>query len=226
MPLRTKRSHLNSIIQALSVSEPRDKTDMFSIFRAVAETYPRRGMMILISDLLADRAGLVRGLKLLRQRGHDVMVFHVMDDDELDFPFTGPDAVRGPGDGRPLDVQSACVARRLLGGARRVFGRGAAAMRFAHLRLFADPHQRPDGRRPGPLFEQSPGNAGHGDVTDVRRIMRSDQQFSKGTLSSNRESSIARASNLKTASSAYDHNDVLRLSHRCFGSCRLSGCPS
>jgi uncharacterized protein (DUF58 family) len=90
VPQRTKRSHLNSIIASLSTNAPRDKTDLYSIFRQVAETYPRRGMMILVSDLLADRAGLVRGLKLLRQRGHDVMVFHVMDDDELDFPFNGP----------------------------------------------------------------------------------------------------------------------------------------
>jgi uncharacterized protein (DUF58 family) len=95
VPQRTKRSHLNSIIQSLSVNEPRDKTDMLAIFRAVAETFPRRGMMILISDLLADRAGLVRGLKLLRQRGHDVMVFHIMDDDELDFPFSGPTRFEG-----------------------------------------------------------------------------------------------------------------------------------
>ena len=57
--------------------------------------YPRRGMMILISDLLVDRAGLFKGLKLLRQRGHDVLVFHVMDDDELDFPFTGPTRFEG-----------------------------------------------------------------------------------------------------------------------------------
>ncbi len=90
VPLRTKRNHLNSIIQALSHSEPRDKTDLLTIFREVAETYPRRGLMILISDLLADRAGLIKGLKLLRQRGHDVLVFHIMDDDELDFPFSGP----------------------------------------------------------------------------------------------------------------------------------------
>jgi glycine/D-amino acid oxidase-like deaminating enzyme len=37
----------------------------------------------------------LRGLKLLRQRGHDVMVYHVMDDDELDFPFTGPTRFEG-----------------------------------------------------------------------------------------------------------------------------------
>jgi hypothetical protein len=51
--------------------------------------------MVLISDLLVDRPGLFRGLKLLRSRGHDVMVFHILDDDELDFPFTGPTRFEG-----------------------------------------------------------------------------------------------------------------------------------
>ncbi len=60
----------------------------------VAETYPRRGMMVLVSDLLTDPPHLIKGLKLLRQRGHDVLVFHVMDDDELDFPVQRPDALR------------------------------------------------------------------------------------------------------------------------------------
>ena len=46
--------------------------------------------MVLVSDLLADRKGLYRGLRLLRQRGHDVLIFHVMDDDELEFEFNGP----------------------------------------------------------------------------------------------------------------------------------------
>ena len=95
VPLRTRRSHLNSIVQALSASDPREKTDMQPIFRGAAETFPRRGLMILISDLLVDRAGLFKGLKLLRQRGHDVIVFHVMDDEELDFSFTGPTRFEG-----------------------------------------------------------------------------------------------------------------------------------
>jgi uncharacterized protein (DUF58 family) len=90
VPLRTKRNHLDSIIQALDVSTPKNKTDMYQILRAVAETYPRRGLIVLISDLLVERAGLFRGLKLLRSRGHDLLVFHILDDDELDFPFTGP----------------------------------------------------------------------------------------------------------------------------------------
>jgi uncharacterized protein (DUF58 family) len=90
VPVRSRRHHLDSVIDAMAVSEPRDKTEMYSILREVAESYPRRGMMILVSDLLADPQGTLRGLKLLRQRGHDVLVFHILDDDELDFPFTGP----------------------------------------------------------------------------------------------------------------------------------------
>jgi len=95
VPLRTRRNHLDSIIQALDVSDPRNKTDVYHVLREAAESQPRRGLMVLISDLLADRAGLFRGLKLLRSRQHDVLVFHVMDDDELDFPFTGPTRFEG-----------------------------------------------------------------------------------------------------------------------------------
>jgi uncharacterized protein (DUF58 family) len=95
VPLRTKRSHLDSVIQALQQSSPRNKTNLYQMLRNVAESYPRRGLMVLVSDLLVDREGLFRGLKLLRSRGHDVLVFHVLDDDELDFPFNGPTNFEG-----------------------------------------------------------------------------------------------------------------------------------
>ena len=95
VPQRTRRNHLDAIIQSLESSHPKDKTDLYSIIRNAAESYPRRGMMVLVSDLLTDRELLFRGLKLLRSRGHDVLVFHVMDDDELDFPFSGPTRFEG-----------------------------------------------------------------------------------------------------------------------------------
>jgi len=95
IPVRSKRTHLMSIIESLNNNEPRDKTDMYTILRSVAESSRRRGMMVLVSDLLADRAGTLKGLRLLRQRGHDVLVLHIMDDDELDFPFAGPTRFEG-----------------------------------------------------------------------------------------------------------------------------------
>jgi uncharacterized protein (DUF58 family) len=95
VPLRTKRNHLESIIQALDVSTPKNKTQLHSILCEVAETYPRRGLVVMVSDLLVERPGLFKGLKLLRSRGHDILVLHILDDDELEFPFSGPTRFEG-----------------------------------------------------------------------------------------------------------------------------------
>jgi uncharacterized protein (DUF58 family) len=95
IPLRTSTSHLNTIVRALEQREPRDKTRLYDVLARVAETYPRRGMMVLISDLFVDPADVQRGLRLLRQRGHDVLVLHILDDDELDFPFARPARFEG-----------------------------------------------------------------------------------------------------------------------------------
>jgi uncharacterized protein (DUF58 family) len=118
VPHRTRRNHLDSILQALEVSQPTNKTDLYPIIRHVAESYPRRGMVVLISDLLADRQGLFRGLKLLRSRGHDLLMFHVMDDDELDFPFSGPTRFEG----LELPEQLACNPRALRQGYLQALG--------------------------------------------------------------------------------------------------------
>jgi len=95
VPTMTKRTHLHSIIQTLNWTQPADKTDLFTVFKEVAESYPRRGMMIVCSDLFGDEETTLKGIRLLRQRGHDVMVFHILDDDELEFPFTGPTRFEG-----------------------------------------------------------------------------------------------------------------------------------
>jgi uncharacterized protein (DUF58 family) len=95
IPLRTSTSHLTTIVRALERREPRDKTGIYEVLTRAAETYPRRGMMVLISDLLVDPSGVQRGLRLLRQLGHDVLVLHLLDDDELDFPFARPSRFEG-----------------------------------------------------------------------------------------------------------------------------------
>jgi uncharacterized protein (DUF58 family) len=94
-PLRSTRQHLSAIVQALDANPPEEKTDLGGVLREMAESSPPRGMMVVVSDLLADPASTLRGLRLLRQRGHDVLVLHVMDDDELDFPFQGPTRFEG-----------------------------------------------------------------------------------------------------------------------------------
>lgn len=95
VPVLSKRNHLFAILESLNVNEPADKTDLGPLLSQIAETYPRRGMVIVISDLFSDVEQTLRGLRLLRQRGHDVLVFHLMDDDELEFPFSGPTRFEG-----------------------------------------------------------------------------------------------------------------------------------
>ncbi|MBX7103763.1 MAG: DUF58 domain-containing protein [Gemmataceae bacterium] len=95
VPARSSMTHVDSLVSALNVSKPKEKTDLEQICRRVAEVVPSRGMVVLISDLLCDRGPLFRGLEMLRHRRHDILVFHVLDDDELDFPFAGTTRFEG-----------------------------------------------------------------------------------------------------------------------------------
>lgn len=88
VPSQTKRTQLNAVIAALENSSPADKTDLYKIFKRAAERFSRKGMIVVISDLFGDEETTLKGLRLLRQRGHEVILFHILDDDELDFPFT------------------------------------------------------------------------------------------------------------------------------------------
>jgi len=92
---RSRKNHLHALLTALANESPAKKTNMFDILREVAEKKSYKGMVVIISDLFVDRAGLFRGLQLLRHRGHDVLIFHVLDDQELDFAYTGTTKFEG-----------------------------------------------------------------------------------------------------------------------------------
>ena len=94
-PMRSMRQHLTTIAKTLEDNPPGNKTRTGDILREIATGSPHRGMMILFSDLLGDLPATLQGLRLLRQRGHDVIVLHILDDDELDFPFDGPTRFEG-----------------------------------------------------------------------------------------------------------------------------------
>ncbi len=89
IPAKSSQRQLDAITKTLDLTKPEEKTAIDRVMRRVAEASPSRGMVILFSDLLTERESLFRGLEMLRHRRHDVMVFHVLDDDELDFPFNG-----------------------------------------------------------------------------------------------------------------------------------------
>ena len=83
------------MLASLDSQKPAKKTDIFEILQKVAEQQSRRGLIVLISDLFVPREGLFKGLNLLRYRGHDVLLFHVLDDAELDFDYSGSTRFEG-----------------------------------------------------------------------------------------------------------------------------------
>ncbi len=74
---------------------PDRKTQTGPIFHDLAERFKRRGLVLVLSDLFDDVTSMLAGLKHLRHRRHEVVVFHVLDPAEIDFPFRQTTLFRG-----------------------------------------------------------------------------------------------------------------------------------
>jgi uncharacterized protein (DUF58 family) len=88
-PPRSVRTYLNVLLSHLEKSEPSSRTDISRNLHAVAERIKRRGLIIVISDMLDDPTAMLSGLKHFRHDGHEVLVFHVLDPREIDFAYSG-----------------------------------------------------------------------------------------------------------------------------------------
>ncbi len=80
-------SHLKMLLHELEQTTPDNRTDISDPFLALAAQIRNRGMICLFSDLFLDPEELGRALNQFRLRKHEVIVFHVMHHDELEFPF-------------------------------------------------------------------------------------------------------------------------------------------
>jgi hypothetical protein len=77
------------IVRALEQRAAAGETAIGKILDEVAGKLTRRGLVILISDLLDEPEEILKGLRLFRFKGNDVIVFHLLDQAELDLPFDG-----------------------------------------------------------------------------------------------------------------------------------------
>jgi len=87
IPPRSRSSHLRSILEELDKTTPGDETALPPIFHDIAERIHRRGLVIIISDLFDDPEQMVKALHHFRYRKHEVIVLHVMAEEEFSFPF-------------------------------------------------------------------------------------------------------------------------------------------
>ena len=87
VPASARPAHLRAMLAVADAMKPDRKTDVGGIFHRFAEETKRRGLVVLISDLLAPSEEILSGLEHLRYRRHEVIVFHVLDPQELEFEF-------------------------------------------------------------------------------------------------------------------------------------------
>ena len=87
IPPRSVKRHLHVLLRELAHLRAAEETDLGMSLHELAQRVKRRGLIILISDLLDDEDRVIRGLKLFRHRKHEVIVFHILDPYEVTFPF-------------------------------------------------------------------------------------------------------------------------------------------
>lgn len=118
-PVRSKKTHLNAITDLLGAAPEEKASDLGAVTTAVASQLPKRGMCILISDLFADQNVLSKGLRKLRLKGHDLIVLHILDDDELDFPFSRNTRFEGLESGQRLACNPRALKKQYLAAMER-----------------------------------------------------------------------------------------------------------
>ncbi|HWP24125.1 MAG TPA: DUF58 domain-containing protein [Candidatus Binatia bacterium] len=89
VPPRAKRDYLMQILNALENHKPAGETAVAKILDEIAGQIKRRGLVVLVSDLLDEPEPTLKGLRQFRFKGNDVIVFHLLDQAEIDLPFEG-----------------------------------------------------------------------------------------------------------------------------------------
>ncbi len=88
-------AQLKELIHVMDVTPSRYKTDLKATFQDLSDRFSKRGIIVVLSDLFGEVDQVIDGLKQFRHRRHEVIVFHVLDPAELDFPFQQPTLFQG-----------------------------------------------------------------------------------------------------------------------------------
>lgn len=89
LPPRSKRTHLGNILALLANLKPAGQTNVSESLHQLAAMIRSKGLIMIFSDLLADPEPILQSLHHLRHRGHEIILFHILDEAEVHFPFEG-----------------------------------------------------------------------------------------------------------------------------------------
>lgn len=87
--------HLSQMCALLEQAKPQEESAIGPILHELAERFKRRGLVVILSDFFDDPESVLMGLKHFRHRRHDVLLLHVIDPAEQDFPFQEPTLFHG-----------------------------------------------------------------------------------------------------------------------------------
>ncbi len=108
---RGGRRHWSEIVRALSSVQAQGRTETGGPLREVASRLRRRGLVVLLSDLLIDPEETLLALRFLRHRGHEVLVFHLLDPGEKSLPAVADARFVEPETGEEMAVRVADIRR-------------------------------------------------------------------------------------------------------------------
>jgi len=116
LPAKSKRTQIGTLLSVLANAKPTGETNVAEALTTLAPLLRGKSLVMLFSDLLTDAEGTIKALYRLRHAGHEVILFHILDEAEVHFPFTGltefedveSDAkLEGPAEGMRDDYLSA-----------------------------------------------------------------------------------------------------------------------
>ena len=103
---KSKRQQIGNILSILAKLEPHDKTDVAQSLGQLAAMLKHSSLVMIFSDLLVDPEPVIAALRRLRHGGHDVILFHVLDQAEVAFPFEGLVELRDPESGEVIEIDA------------------------------------------------------------------------------------------------------------------------
>ncbi|MBI3417948.1 MAG: DUF58 domain-containing protein [Verrucomicrobia bacterium] len=111
LPARNRVGHLRQLMLALEKPAAGRATDLIAPLKRIVELVRKRGLMVLISDLLAPVEALEKNLTSLRACGHEVVLFQLLDPTELEFSFEHASLFQDVESGRDLYIDPAAARR-------------------------------------------------------------------------------------------------------------------
>ena len=125
IPPRGGTVHLNTVLRQLARSQPEGQTDTTAGLASLPERLARRGLVVLIGDLLDETERTIEVMKNFRLRGHEVIVFNVLTPEERNFPYRENYEFIDSETGEKVSAQASYIATAY----RRAFGEHTEALK-------------------------------------------------------------------------------------------------